>query len=59
MPISDNLFNIYFADRPLAGFDAKRDKPVQFKRPDWTKDNYKSKNKTMPNKQKLSEICPV
>jgi transposase InsO family protein len=59
MPIGDNLFNIYFAGRPLVGFDAKRDKLVPLKHPDWPKDNDKSKSKNMPNKQKTSEMCPV
>ena len=43
----------------FVGFDAKRDKLVPLKHPDWPKDNDKSKNKSMPNKQKLSEMCPV
>jgi hypothetical protein len=43
MPIGDDLFNIYFADRTLVGFDAKRDKLVPLKNPDGPKDNDKSK----------------
>jgi len=59
MPIGDNLFNIYFADRPLVGFDSNRVKLVPLKHPDWPKDNDKNKSKNMPNKQKTSEMCPV
>jgi leucine-zipper of insertion element IS481 len=49
------LYNIYFADRKLVGFDSKHDKLVPLTNPAWPKD----KSKNMPNKQKLSEICPV
>src|ERR1700733_7720200 len=52
MPIGDNLFNIYFADRPLVGFDAKRDKLVPLTNTAWPKD----KNKNLPNKEKASEM---
>jgi transposase InsO family protein len=55
MPIGDGLYNIYFADRKLVGFDSKRDKLVPLTNPAWPKD----KSKNMPNKQKLSEMCPV
>jgi transposase InsO family protein len=55
MPIGHDLFNIYFADRPLVGFDSKHDKLVPLTNPGWPKD----KSKNMPNKQKLSEMRPV
>jgi hypothetical protein len=55
MPIGDNLFNIYFADRLLVGFDSKRDKLVPLTNPAWPKD----KSKNLPKKEKLSEMCPV
>src|SRR5271157_3888796 len=55
MPIGEGLYNIYFADRKLVGFDSKRDKLVSLNNPAWPKD----KCKNMPNKQKMSEMCPV
>jgi transposase InsO family protein len=55
MPIGNNLFNIYFADRLLVGFDSKRDKLVPVTNPGWPKDN----NKNLPKKEKLSGMCPV
>jgi hypothetical protein len=55
MPIGEGLYNLYFADRHLAGFDSKRDKLVPLTNPAWPKD----KCKNMPNKQKLSEMRPV
>ena len=55
LPLGDNLFNIYFAHRPLVGFDARRGKLVSLNNPNWPKD----KNKNLPNKEKLSGMCPV
>jgi transposase InsO family protein len=55
MPMGEGLYNIYFADRKLVGFDSKRDKLVPLTNPSWPKD----KSKNMPNKQKLSEMSPV
>jgi transposase InsO family protein len=55
MPLGDGLFNIYFADRPLVGFDSKRDKLIPLTNPNWPKD----KNKNFPEKEKTSEMCPV
>lgn len=55
MPIGDGLYNIYFANRKLTGFDSKRDKLVPLNNPGWPKD----KNKNLPDKEKLSEMCPV
>ena len=55
LPIGNNLFNIYFAHRPLVGFDAPRGKLVSLNNPNWPKD----KSKNIPNKEKLSGMCPV
>ena len=55
LPLGDGLFNIYFADRPIVGFDSKRDKLVPLTNPGWPKD----KNKNLPDKEKASEMCPV
>ena len=55
LPIGQNLFNIYFADKPLVGFDPRRDKLVSLNNPNWPKD----KNNNLPNKEKLSGMCPV
>jgi transposase InsO family protein len=57
LPIGHDLFNIYFATRPLVGFDPSRDKLVSLNNPGWPKD----KNKNLPEKekQKLSGMCPV
>jgi transposase InsO family protein len=55
LPLGHGLFTIYFADRPLVGFDSKRDKLVPLTNPGWPKD----KNKKLPNKEKASELRPV
>ena len=55
LPLGDNLFNIYFGHRPLVGFDARRGKLVSLNNPNWPK----GKNKNLPNKEKLSGMCPV
>jgi len=56
LPIGDGLFNIYFAQLPLVGFDAKRGKLVGLNNPGWPKD----KNKNLPkNREKVSGMCPV
>jgi len=55
MSIGEGLYNIYFADRSLVGFDSKRDKLVPLTHPGWPKD----KNKNLPKKEKASEMCPV
>lgn len=54
LPIGNGLFNIYFANLPLAGFDAIRGKLVRLSNPGWPKD----KNKNLPDKEKLSGMCP-
>jgi len=41
MPLGEGLFNIYFADRPLIGFDSTRDKIVPLTNPNWPKDKNK------------------
>jgi transposase InsO family protein len=59
LPLGNNLFNIYFASRPLVGFDATRAKLVRLSNPGWPKD----KNKNLPNKEKdkekVSGMSPV
>jgi len=55
LPTSDGLLTIYFADRPLIGFDSLRGKLVPLNHPAWPKD----KNKNLPNKEKMSGMCPV
>jgi hypothetical protein len=55
LPLGDGLFTVYFADRPLVGFDSKRGNLVPLANPGWPKD----KNKNLPNKEKASEMCPV
>ncbi len=52
MPLGEGLFNIYFADRPLIGFDSTRDKLVPLTNPNWPKD----KNKNLPDKEKTSDM---
>jgi transposase InsO family protein len=55
LPLGHGLFNIYFAHLPLVGFDSKRDKLVPLTNPGWPK----GKNKNLPDKEKLSGMCPV
>lgn len=55
LPVRPGLFTIYFADRPLVGFDCERGKLVPLVSTAWPKD----KNKNLPNKEKTSEMCPV
>ena len=55
LPIGNNLFNIYFAQRPLAGFDPSRSKLVPLNHPSWPT----NKNKNLPHKGKVSEMSPV
>jgi transposase InsO family protein len=69
LPIGDGLFNIYFADRPLIGFDSKRCKLVPLSNPGWPKHAFcgsgqacpepQSKNKNFPDKENVSAMCPV
>jgi transposase InsO family protein len=54
-PLGHGLFNIYFAHLPLVGFDAARGKLVGLNNPGWPK----GKNKNLPNKGKVSGMCPV
>jgi transposase-like protein len=55
LPLGGNLFHIYFANRPLAGFDAGRGTVVDINHPGWRK----IKDKNLPGNQKLSGIRPV
>jgi hypothetical protein len=55
LPLGDGLFNIYFAHRPLAGFDPARAKLVRLSNPGWPKD----KSKSLPNNEKVSGMSPV
>jgi transposase InsO family protein len=55
LPIGDGQFNIYFAHLPLVGFDTKQGKLVGLNKPGWPKD----KNKNLPKKEKVSDMCPV
>jgi hypothetical protein len=55
LPLGGNLFHIYFANRPLAGFDAGRGTAVDINHPGWRK----IKDKNLPGNQKLSGIRPV
>ena len=69
LPIGNNLFNIYFAHQPLVGFDPSRGKLVKLNNPGWPKHapfgsgqacpDPKSKNKNLPEKEKVSGMCPV
>jgi transposase InsO family protein len=69
LPVGDGLFNIYFADRPLVGFDTERGKLIPLTNPSWPKTppfgsgqacpEPKDKNKNLPDKEKVSEMCPV
>ncbi|HTX40995.1 MAG TPA: integrase core domain-containing protein [Acidobacteriaceae bacterium] len=53
LPLGNNLFHIYFAHQPLVGFDAGRGKLVPLTSADWPKP------KNLPEKEKLSDMCPV
>jgi transposase InsO family protein len=55
LPIGHGLYNIYFANLPPVGFDPSRGKLVRLSNPGWPK----GKNKNLPNKEKVSGICPV
>jgi len=69
LPIGDRLFNIYFADTPLAGFDAARGKLVRLSNPGWPKSSSlvsghacpdtNDTNKNLPDKGNVSGMCPV
>jgi hypothetical protein len=69
LPIGDSLFNIFFSNRPLVGFDARRGKLVPLTNPGWPKlpafasgqacPEPKDKNKNLPEREKLSGMCPV
>lgn len=52
LPIGNNLFNIYFHQRPLVGFDPSRSKLVPLNHPSWPT----QKNKKLPEKENVSEM---
>jgi hypothetical protein len=66
LPVGNNLFNIYFAHLPLAGFDASRGKLVGLSNPGWPKSSAfasgqacpEAKNKNLPDEGKVSDMCP-
>jgi len=66
LPVGNNLFNIYFAHLPLAGFDASRGKLVGLNNPGWPKSSAfasgqacpEAKNKNLPDEGKVSGMCP-
>ena len=55
LPIDDRTFTVYFAHMPLARFDCKTCKLSRL--PEGRRDT--NKNKNLPNKEKLSDMCPV
>ena len=69
MPVDDGLYRIYFAQMPLIGFDARHYKLVPMSNTGPANSAFfvggqacpptKSKNKDLPDKEKLSEMCPV
>jgi transposase InsO family protein len=68
-PVGDGLFTVYFAEHPLIGFDARRGKLVALSNPGWIKHPFwgrgqacprpQDKNKNLPEKEKVSGMCPV
>ena len=68
-PVGDGLFTVYFAQHPLIGFDARRGKLVPLSNPGWQKHPFwgrgqacprpQNENKNLPEKEKLSGMCPV
>jgi len=69
LPIGHGLFNIYFAHLPLIGFDPRRGKLVPLSNPGWPKHAFcdsgqacpepQCKTKNLPEKEKVSGMCPV
>ncbi len=55
LPVDDRTFTVYFAHMPLARFDCKTCKLSRL--PEGRRDT--NKNKNLPNKEKLSDMCPV
>jgi transposase InsO family protein len=55
MPLGEGRFTIYFAHLPLVHFDATRAKLVGLNNPAWPK----AKNQNLPDKEKVSAMCPV
>ncbi|MGB8028541.1 MAG: IS481 family transposase [Terracidiphilus sp.] len=68
-PVGDGLFTVYLAQHPLIGFDARRGKLVPLSNPGWIKHPFwgrgqacprpQDKNKNLPEKEKVSGMCPV
>jgi len=54
LAVQPGLYTIYFADRPLVGFDSERGKLVPLSRC-WAQ----RQKQNLPEKEKLSEMCPV
>jgi transposase InsO family protein len=54
MPEQDGTHTVYFAHLPLAGFNPATCKLVPLQR-----SRAKDKNKNLPKKEKLSDMCPV
>jgi len=69
LPIGKGLFNIYFAHLPLVGLDGQRGKLVPLTNAGWPKStplvsghacpDTNDKNKKLPEKEKVSGMCPV
>jgi hypothetical protein len=69
LPMGPGLYNIYFGHVPLVGFDAARGKLVPLGNPGWPRRPFfgsgqacpdpKSQNKNLPEKEKVSGMCPV
>lgn len=65
--IDDGIFTVYFAHLPLAQFEEKTGKLVGVKRPASSAPSrsgqacpeHESKNKNLPDKEKVSGMCPV
>ena len=55
LPVDDRTFTVYFAHLPLARFDDKTCKltPLPYR------SGVRDKNKNLPNKEKVSDMCPV
>jgi len=55
LPVDDRIFTVYFAHLPLARFDTHTCKLSRL--PYGSRDS--DKNKNLPDKEKLSDMCPV
>jgi len=69
LPAGHGLFTVYFAHLPLVGFDSKRGKLVPLANPGWPKSarsgpgqacpGPETQNQNLPEKEKVSGMCPV